>query len=235
VTIESARFKIPSPGDTDIPNAPAQYKSQADKIDELLGLAGAQSKATIISTEQSRESASYGALTTPDKVEGIVVPTKSLLYIVYQAAWANTTLGSGRAAIFIGANQLRVGRPASTTGYTQAAMMASGAGGAMTPLSTFENGLISVNAGGSAYAAVTSGQAIGVAPDVEQALNVELGGTQRAISVGTTGSFFPMRGGACVVFLNAGTYDISVQYKTTLGGIVSAKDRRLYVWTQEFA
>lgn len=40
-------------------------------------------------------------------------------------------------------------------------------------------------------------------------------------------------GGLCCIFAAAGTYDVSVRYRVTSGS-VSAKERKLWVWTQEF-
>lgn len=62
---------------------------------------------TIIATEQTRESASFGTLTTPDEVKEVVLPSNGLIVIGYTAFFGSSVSGAGRAALFIGANQLK--------------------------------------------------------------------------------------------------------------------------------
>lgn len=63
----------------------------------------------VIATEQTRESASFGFLTTEDKIPSVVVPENGVLVVGYQALVKSSVSAAGRAAIFIGANQLRRG------------------------------------------------------------------------------------------------------------------------------
>lgn len=63
---------------------------------------------SIVATEESRTNVAYGALGSNwDRVQNVVVPTDGLLRITYRALVKSTVAAAGRAAIFIGANQLK--------------------------------------------------------------------------------------------------------------------------------
>jgi hypothetical protein len=226
----TSRFALPYAEDSDTPNYPTQGKELADAVETALGYAGAQSKATIIATEESRTNAAYGTLTTPDKVEGIVLPTKGLICVAFQALWESSVAEAGRAAIFIGANQYKA-RVAGEKNPATMAAIADGAGTFSTLGSAGNLGLIGGNT--EAAADVTTGQGIGVAARIIEAgapsvvAPIEIGGAKAEFA-------YPTLGAATYIFAAAGTYDISVQFKSASGS-VTAKNRRLYVWTQEFA
>lgn len=158
---------------------------------------------SIIATSESRTNVAYGTLTTPDQVTSVVLPTDGLLLIGYQARWQNSVSGNGRAAIFIGANQLKVAQ-ASGAPLVQEAQGPSGTG-ADTPLSSTGQGLIGLGGAGGSTADVTTGQ---------------------LVSMSTAGGF-------CVVFAAAGTYTVSVQFKSASGSVTVA-DRKLWVWAVGF-
>ncbi len=110
---------------------------------------------TVIATEQERESASFGTLTTADEVKNVVVPENGLIAVSYLAIAKSSVSGAGRVAIFIGANQLKkLGATAPE----------------VSEVSTFETafstvhagniGLVQTNAGTSF---VTTGQTLGTA------------------------------------------------------------------------
>lgn len=61
----------------------------------------------IIATEQSRESTSFGTLTTADEITGVVVPAGGIVVVRYKANVKSSVSGAGRVALFIGANQLK--------------------------------------------------------------------------------------------------------------------------------
>lgn len=63
---------------------------------------------SIIATEEARTNTAYGLMATPDRVSGIVLPTDGLICVAYTALWKSSVLNAGLAAIFVGANQLRV-------------------------------------------------------------------------------------------------------------------------------
>jgi len=57
---------------------------------------------TIIATEESRTSASYGLLATPDEVSEVVVPEGALVLVSYIALARQETAGNVNANIFFG-------------------------------------------------------------------------------------------------------------------------------------
>jgi hypothetical protein len=103
----TSRFALPYPEDKDAPDGPSQLQALAEAAETRLGYAGAQSGKSIIATEQSRESASYGLLGTPDRVEGIVLPTDGFIVVSFAALFKSSVEGAGCAAIFLNANQVK--------------------------------------------------------------------------------------------------------------------------------
>jgi hypothetical protein len=113
---------------------------------------------SIISTSQSSSNAAYVFLTTPDRVQNIVLPTDGLIMIAYQALWQESVSNSARAAIVIGSNQLKVvgGPPAG-----QAASILAGTVNVDAALTTFPGGLQGSGTATS-MANATTGQIVGI-------------------------------------------------------------------------
>jgi hypothetical protein len=170
---------------------------------------------SIIATTEARTNTAYGLLTTPDRVSNVVVPTDGLVVVAYQATWQESVVGAANAAIFIGSNQLKI---AQETGAPIVQEAVNGASSANTdrPLVTYHEGLASWAGTTSAYTGdVTTGMTIGA-------------------RLSTGGSDARDRFGYCTIGnLAAGTYDISVQFKSSSGS-VTAKNRKLWVWTLGF-
>src|SRR6266498_1163856 len=63
-----------------------------------------------IATSESTTATSYaiGNLTTPDRVQNVNLQTDGLIAVAYQAIWDNTVASAARAAIFVGATQLKM-------------------------------------------------------------------------------------------------------------------------------
>jgi hypothetical protein len=61
----------------------------------------------IIPSEQERTNTAFGTLTTADEITGVVLPENGLIVVGYQALWKSSVSAAGKAAIFIGANQLK--------------------------------------------------------------------------------------------------------------------------------
>jgi len=160
---------------------------------------------TQIATQEARTNTAYGLLATPDRVSGIVLPTNGLIAVAYQAMWFESVSNAARAAIFVGANQLKIASVAGAPVVTEA--QTGGAVGTSTPLHTHGGGIISENAS-SAITEVTTGQVVGGGAGVTQ-------------------------NGICYIFAAAGTYDISVQFKAS-SGTVTALNRHLWVWSVGF-
>jgi hypothetical protein len=170
----------------------------------------------IVDTAETRTNAAYGTLTTPDQVSNIVLPTDGLLFIAYRARWSETVLGAARAAIFLGSNQLKT-PPLSniavdTAPIVQEASVLGATVNKIRPLTTSPQGLTAQASGGNGHYTgdVTTGMSLGFE---------QTGGDQV--------------GGPCVVFAAAGTYNVSVQFKASSGD-VTARDRRLLVWSMGF-
>lgn len=170
---------------------------------------------SIIATEESRSNTAYGLLATPDRVQNVVLPTDGLICVAFQGMWKSSASGLASAAIFIGSNQVKV---ASNDGGSAAPIVAEESGGT-TPSNTYRplystqsKGLTSTGATGAAYTGdVTTGQLIGEYNNID--------------STAPTGVAY--------IFAAAGTYDVSIQFKASSGS-VTAKERKLWVWTMGF-
>lgn len=103
-----------------------------------------------IATEQTRESTSFGALTTADEITGVVLPENGLIQIGYVAKVKSSVAAAGRTAVFLSANQLK------DTG--SAAVVESSTGGTgFNTVSTVSTGLTTLE-GTAAF--VTTGQPV---------------------------------------------------------------------------
>jgi hypothetical protein len=166
---------------------------------------------SIIATTESRSNVAYGTLTTPDQVSGLVLPTDGLIVVTYQATWQESVNGAARAAIFVGATQLKLADSTAAAPVVQEASLACGTANIDKPLSSHTAGLSGPIGAPNAtvYSGdVTTGQLVGL---------TGAGGASGAVSV----------------FAAAGTYTVSVQFKSTSGS-VTAKNRKLWVWTIGF-
>lgn len=180
---------------------------------------------SIIATSEARTNVAYGLLTTPDRVQGIVLPTDGLIAVAYQAQWQQSVAAAARAAIFIGSNQLKVQKNDTSAPTTTAAMMASGTAldGA---LNSYGGGLAGGDPNTGYTAPVTTGQAVGSMSTGTYLASSEVGGIAVTLALGA--AF-----GACYIFAAAGSYDISVMFKSSSGS-VTVKNRSLWVWTLGF-
>jgi hypothetical protein len=177
---------------------------------------------------ESVSSTTYAKLPTPDQVQNLVLPANGLFVIRFQALWQQSGANVARAAIFIGANQLKSQLDSASVGNTVGTVAGVPAGAPTNqPLvSAGPWGIVSPTNQGNP-SDVTTGQAVGVAGNGLITCAVELGGT---LETGT----FPPWGQDIQVFAAAGTYTISVQYKSSAGS-VTASGRKLWVQTLAFA
>lgn len=168
---------------------------------------------TEIAGSQNVTGTSYALLATPDRVQNVVVPSNGLLYVAY---WATMTLDGvaanyeTRAAIFIGANQLKT--------------MSAGAAPVVdesTHPADFNKDII-VYTSDQGMQASSSGAAGGTS---------EIG-TGLTVTSSTAGDGLDF----VVIKVDPGTYDISVQFMNTVGArTTGVKNRHLYVVTKAFA
>jgi hypothetical protein len=194
------RYKTYAPGSSFPPADPNAIQ------DQILQVAGYRGK-YVNPAAQSTSSTSYTTLTTPDQVTGIVLPTDALIAIAYQATWQESVSTAARAAIFIGANQLKVATSAAAPAV-QETLHAAATPATDRPLVTNGLGLFSDQVSTAYTGDVTTGQIVGQVATANQP-------------------------GVCYVFAAAGTYTVSVQFKASSGS-VTVKNRSLRVWTVAF-
>lgn len=115
--------KVGDPNSSAGPKWVAQFLGQNEALDTSnktpaaslsLGNLGRWYAPVEIATEQERENVAFGKLATPDEVAGVVLPKNGLIVISYRALFKSTVGSAGKAAVFIGANQLKgaaVGAP----------------------------------------------------------------------------------------------------------------------------
>jgi hypothetical protein len=108
----------------------------------------------VIAKEETRESATFGTLPTADLIKEIKVSEKGLLRIGYSARFKSSVSGAGKAAIFLGANQLKL--------YTTEPKVQTVSTVVTTfrHLSTTWNGLTVSTSGEATGADVTTGQLV---------------------------------------------------------------------------
>lgn len=206
---------------SNIANAGVSANNLATALAQMLGVTNVANTGrgvTVIATTEARTNTAYGTLTTPDQVTGIVLPTNGLLFVGYQATWQESVNNAARAAIFLGANQLQIASDNAAAPAVQEAAIAAGGVSIDKPLRSTIGGLLCRPGTVTAYTGdVTTGQVLGALAPAD--------GTPTAL-LGYTG--------ATTIFAAAGTYTVSVQFKASSGS-VTAKNRKLWVWTMGFA
>lgn len=172
----------------------------------------------IIATEESTSVSGYNYMSTPDRVDNIVLPTDGLIFLGYQARWkADNVIGGALAAIFLNSTQVKSAQSVTTTCTDQAATLPDpGVGANYRPLSSCDGGLISdenVAAGVTYTGDVTTGQ---------------------VIAAGGASNIYAQRGGICAIFAAAGTYNVGIKFRSDGSNPVYARDRKLWVWSRSF-
>lgn len=204
------------PASSQIPDVPADMLLLAQSVDDRTPYA----KGIYIATSESRTNTAYGLLTTPDRVQNVVVPALAQVEVSYQAiSQRSASAGDARVAIFIGSNQLQKSGNASNGGGVQEATMNTS--------TTNNTDQILASSTGGLFASDSIG---GGAPVTAVTTGLVIGGGEKANLEATSGPQY----GPCRLFVAAGTYDISIQYKVSSGS-VTAKERRLWVRVLPFA
>lgn len=153
---------------------------------------------SAIATAEATVSTSYVKLTTPDQVANVVVVANGYLKITYEALWLGAA--TSRAALFIGANQLKAYNAATALPVQEASHSSAVFYEVLTtnPSSTPPGlGGGSASPAGDAAVPITTGQAFSATP--------------------------------ILVRVAAGTYTISVQFKGTAIAATTVKNRVLIV------
>lgn len=196
-------------------NGNVDTENIADAVLEDVGVSDASAVRRgkqITSASESTNSTSYTLLVTPDRVQNVVLPTDGLIVVAYKALMTVTGAGAGSAALFLGTSQVKLGgagapavQEAQITGTTNAGH-----------LSTSGLGLTAMANTGAASTDVTTGQIVGV-------------------GVAGGGAGGRADGGLTVIEAAAGTYDVSVRFKVSVGTTsVAVSSRKLRVWTIGF-
>lgn len=171
-----------------------------------------------IAASESRSNVAYGVMTTPDRVSGLTIPSpRGVIGLLYQAYWNESVDGAARAAIFLGANQLQISQVGAAAPVVQETICA-GSAGITQPLSTFWGGL-----NGYGGTAIGTGHSAPVTTGQSFALE----------NIGGTDASTMFAGGVCYIFANAGTYDLSIQFKASSGN-VQVLNRRMFAWVMGF-
>jgi len=172
--------------------------------------------------EETRTAVPYGTMDTPDVVPGIVIEEGDILRIGVQAMVKETTDTNGRAALFIGSQQLKVAKFNQAAPVAQEARI-TGGNSIYQLVTTGQWGLVGAGQGGStAYTGdVTTGQVLGVMDNVANSDNPD------SVTSAVKGfGFCEVQG------IAPGTYDISLQFKASNG--ITAKNRKLWVEVVRF-
>lgn len=176
----------------------------------------------------TRTNTAYGNLNDAADTVTVVLPTNGLIEVLFEATWQEATAGAARAALFVGANQAKSlgGTGGAGTVASQAAATNSSTANIATPLVSATYGLVSASGSTAGYTGdVTTGQIIGLGSAVSAAQ--EWNGTVNATTGGAAGP--------CYIFAAAGTYAVSVQYKSTAGTTVTVSNRKLWVRALSYA
>jgi len=112
-----ATFELPEKGEARS-SADGKVKTGLSKLKEVVNgklgqgnfetnaaVAGKWYTPSVIATEQTRESASFGTLSTPDEITGVVVPTNGLVRVRIAVSMKSSTASAGKVALFFGATQ----------------------------------------------------------------------------------------------------------------------------------
>lgn len=174
--------------------------------------------ASIIAATESRTNVAFGTLGTPDQVT-VTLPTNGLIQVLFQATWQESVDGAAEAAIFLGGTGVKLAQ-SGVAAPVSPSTVCTGAAGIDTPLSTGPGGLMGfAGTAPTAYTGdVTTGQVIG---------NASFEAASGGGGTGVASALAPM-GGACFIFAAAGTYAVSIQFRSSSGS-VTAKNRKLWV------
>lgn len=233
------RFGLWVPEDTDAPDGPTQINQLAegtessDGLNDLLARAGAQSMRKTIATEQSRTNAAFGVMGTADEIPDIFVPTGALLFVTYFAHWKCSVKEAGRAALFLGANQLKIIQPGQEAAKIVSTAHMDETANIWQALRSCPWGVSGVESFGA-----NLNEAI---PNTGYALTGGIGGggatAHMNLIYNNGGTVNEFAAGAphpvCVIGgLAEGEYDLSIQFRSASGS-VTVKNRTLIAWTSE--
>ena len=141
-------------------------------------------------------------MATPDEVT-VVLPENGLIAIGYHATWKESIGATSHAAIFLNGVQLTSAVEGFATPQPQQSPTITNT--EFQPLVTYSGGLQTGGSGTGYTTDSTTGQLVG--------------GFLQGQAIG----------GPCYIFAAAGTYKITVQFKSSSGKVI-VKNRKLWAW-----
>ena len=175
--------------------------------------------ASVVAASQTTSSTTYTTLSTPDQITGLVVPANGLIRVWYAATWQESVAGAARAAFFVGSSQLKTAAlNISNSPVTQAAATGNtNDAGSNQILASYPAGLLCPDIAGSG--SYSGDVTTGMAAVSTSAPTIELNGTVEQSILATPIGF----GGPCDIDnLSAGTYTVSVEFKTSSGSVTAS-------------
>lgn len=184
---------------TALPDTQAYLQALATAVDARVPQIGK----LYVPTQETIVSTTYALATTPDRIQNVVMPTDGLFAIGFIGMWKVSAAATVNACVHLGANPVKAPNTASGGSPINAEAQASpGLATGYTWVTTSKFGMAGTMAAGADASTVSTGMTL---------WNQAFGD-----------------GGLVQVFAAAGTYDISVQWKTSTGTL-SIKERRLWV------
>jgi len=217
-------------------------------VRDKLGLSGGglvyRGKSIINTTESLTPGSLLQTMATPDQVLNVRLETDGLIFILvhmlvkfsdyelpggkYGAVYPyfGDFIWSRQESDFASYSGLRGGTAAKINTYT-----GSGVPDVYVPVVSFPNGLMGMQAETVNHPdPVTTGMAQGIALKADGSGQ---GGSHIAGGKNLSGMHF-FGGGPLVVWANAGTYPVRLLYACPNGGTITAKQRKMWVWTVNF-
>lgn len=174
---------------------------------------------SIIAAESSAlTSTSYGDLSNGPDTVTVVLPTDGIIRVAFAALWRGThASGStilGRAAIFVGSNQVKAGGATAAPSAVEAILSATG--------STTSSGDGLVVTGGRGLAGTYFADSSAATDSSFVTTGQLVSGTEGAATINNGGGFVD-------IFAAAGTYAVGVKFKANTGCSLYVKERKLWV------
>lgn len=178
--------------------------------------------------ENSLSNVAYTALATPDQVT-VTLPTDGFIVVMFEAMVKETVSGTTQAAIFLGLNQVKVHEPGGTLGLQEAFVGGGTTAGNYQMVHTTGAGLVGTDFEQVAGSPVTTGTIMG---------SVSTGAADNLAAMQAANTLYQSQGnqwsgGPCYISAVAGTHIVTIAYKCA-SGTLTAKERRLWVWTMGF-
>lgn len=198
----------PFPEGPDDVDVPGDIEALAQSVDAKTYVR--DSKRCSVDAEQTRSAGTFGVLGTPDRVEDLDVPAGGLVAVFFSALAKMDSSNVGEAAIFFNEDQLKVPHMG---------------GAPQGSFARFDGGLV----GNKWRWVISDPRGLRGGPFTETSVSDAVT-TPMALAFRDDEADADLRaGGLCIVRVPiAGSYDISVRWRVTPAGVLSAKERKLW-------